>query len=602
MSEEIDVPVESGKQAPIYYGINSLDERLCVTDSLPYAIERSGQAIMGYSQQSSSASTTNVQFTLNLPNLSTIIDRHIYIRTTLTWTLSGANGNAGVPFLSNGDGAGAICAWGRDMAFAPFPFQQMVQNVVVTINQQPISINLQECLPSLMRMFEKEILAESCSETPCMLDHFQSYSSGFSAVTAPLDSNVLGGASYSKALDGIKPRGSYYVTVANQGGNGGRSATVTATIVEPLLLSPFLIGYANANQQGMYGIQTISFNFTLQQPCRSIRVCPLMTNVTACNLTSIVQASTYLDVMYITPPSGSKLYLPSRNEVPYMSVESQRTSIGAINNGVTTQFFSNDYQLSKMPDKVLACVRKKFSTQTCQDSDYYLPITNVSVTFGGNSGLLASCSQHQLWQMAVRNGSNQTWDEFSGFTSQSTLVSQPALVTTCGSVAILAFGRDLAIADPFTVPGSVGSVNFQIGVTATNNTGADIAADAYEIFLVFLYGGFFVNELSTSSVVLGFVDKSTVEKVSGQDHHDQNGIRRMYGGGFMSSLGKVAKGLKPLLKPAAGIAKRALLDSSNPRANKLGNVMGSLGAGVGSGMTAGGYTAGSKGRFSGRLM
>lgn len=583
------------RDAPIYYPINSLDERLCVTNSLPYAIERSGQAIMGYQQQASSASTTNVQFTLNVPNLSTIIDRHIYIRTTLTWTLSGANGNAGVSFLSNGDGAGGDCIWGRNMAFAPFPFQQMVQNVVVTINQQPISINLQEALPSLMRYFEKDVLAESSNQTPCMLDHFQSYNSGFGAITAPNDANVLGDGTYSKALDGIKPRGSYYVTVTDNAGNGGTTATVTATIVEPLILSPFLLGYMNSNQQGMYGIQNINFNFTLNSAkARSIRVAPNMVNVTGCALTTITQASTYLDVMYITPPSGSKLFLPARNEVPYMQSDSQRTSVPAIVNGSSYQAWSNDYQLSKMPDKVLICVRKKFSDQACQDSDCYLPITGLSATFGGNSGLLASCSQHQLWQMAVRNGSNQTWDEFSGVSSQASAI-QPARVATCGSVACLAFGRDLAIADPFTVPGSLGSVNFQIGVTVTNNLpggspAGDIAADAYEVFLVFLYSGFFVNELSTSSIVLGFVDKSTVEKASGQDHQDQNGTRRIYGGGIFSSLGKVFKGMKPFAKPLAGVAKSALGSMSDPRAKALSSAIGALG---------GGMTAGNK--FAGRL-
>jgi hypothetical protein len=171
------------------------------------------------------------------------------------------------------------------------------------------------------------------------------------------------------------------------------------------------------------------------------------------------------------------------------------------------------------------------------------------------------------------------------------------LIPTCGSVAVLAFGRDLAIADPFTVPGSLGSVNFQVQVTVENNTGADIAADAYELFIVFLYSGFFVNELSTSSIVLGFVDKSTVEKASGQDHEDHNSIRRVYGGGIFSSLGKVLKGLKPYAKPVAGMARKMLENHSDPRANRVGKVLGALGAGY----TAGGLTAGGKGKFAGRL-
>ena len=584
---------ESVKSKPIYVPINSLDERLQVSDSLPYAIERSGQAIMGYSQQASSASVNNVQFTLNVPNLSTLIDRHIYIRTTLQWTLSGANANAGVPFLSNVDGAGAVGTWGNGFGFGPFPFHQMVSSLTVTINQQPITINMNECLPLLQRMFERDVLEESCNETPCMLDYFQSYDSGFSAITTPRQSNVLGDASYATAItSGVKPRGSYYVTVANVGGNGGTSATVTATIVEPLLLSPFLIGYMNQNQQGMYGIQNISFNFTLQpNNCRSLRVRPAFTNVTACALTSITQASTYLDVTYITPPSGSKLYLPSRNEVPYMQVESQRTQAPAIANGATAIISSNDYQLSKMPDKVLICARKKLSNQICTDSDCYLPISGVSVVFGGNSGILASTTQHQLWQASVRNGSNQSWDEFSGVTSIG-----GASIATCGSVLALAFGKDIAIADPFTVSGSLGSYNFQVQVTVTNNTGANIVGNGdYELFMVFLYGGIFVNELSTSSIVVGFVDKMSVERVSNEDYVDTHSSKRMYGGSFFGSLGKVLKHVKPIARALAPVARTAMEGSSNDKVRKAASVMKALGAG----MSAGSYTAGSK--FAGRL-
>ena len=47
---------EVGNQVEVVRYLNSLDERLCVANSLPYAIERSGQAIMGYSQLASSAS------------------------------------------------------------------------------------------------------------------------------------------------------------------------------------------------------------------------------------------------------------------------------------------------------------------------------------------------------------------------------------------------------------------------------------------------------------------------------------------------------------------------------------------------------------------
>jgi hypothetical protein len=245
------------------------------------------------------------------------------------------------------------------------------------------------------------------------------------------------------------------------------------------------------------------------------------------------------------------------------------------------------------------CVRKRFSDQICKDSDYSLPISSINVTFGGNSGILNSAQPQSLWQMSVRNGSNQSWAEFSG----KVQIGGNA-VNTCGPVLALSFGRDIPITDPFVAPCSLGNFAFQIKVDGTNTSAENFGGtnqNLLELFLVFVHPGIFVNELSTSSMVTGFIDKSTVEKVSGEEHQDQNGIKRIYGGSLFSSMGKVLKGLKPFAKPAASMARKALESSSNPNSQRVGKALGSLGAG----MSAGSYTAGGSGsgdRLKHRLM
>ena len=92
------------------------------------------------------------------------------------------------------------------------------------------------------------------------------------------------------------------------------------------------------------------------------------------------------------------------------------------------------------------------------------------------SGVCSSFTQYDLWKCSVEAGSNQTWDEFRGFTSRQGSATENAtpgsgagvLVPTCGSVLMLDVGKHVNLIDDFYAPGSIGNFTFQITINCEN--------------------------------------------------------------------------------------------------------------------------------------
>ena len=55
------------------------------------------------------------------------------------------------------------------------------------------------------------------------------------------------------------------------------------------------------------------------------------------------------------------------------------------------------------------------SSQTWTDPNFFLTINSISISFNNTSGILSTANPNQLYNISVRNGSSQTFYEFSGF-------------------------------------------------------------------------------------------------------------------------------------------------------------------------------------------
>jgi len=226
-------------------------------------------------------------FNIAAPSLETIISREVLWTSTLTLQTNLVNGRGGVP---------GICAvnCGVTDALAPSPLHQLVNTMTATINNNSVSMNVQEVLPALLNTCAPEELAEHDSTTPTTLGYLASYRDGVQPMTyqltryqpASLDWRPLivipgdvpaglAGATPSQASgtqqssyptrhvldhDLSRPavggkyrttRGSFIIDrISNQPSRtvgaaptvGDNDVCVTVTLTEPLRLSPFVLG------------------------------------------------------------------------------------------------------------------------------------------------------------------------------------------------------------------------------------------------------------------------------------------------------------------------------------------------------------------------
>jgi len=130
MSDQLeDIPAvdnSSGANKPLFETVNVLDPRLCVEDQLNFAVEKGASNCTKHVQGASSQTTSNIQFDLTLPSLSTIIDRKMMIRGDLQFRSAAAADVA----------AGAMVTWGTGETFCALPFDACVENYNLTVNTQ----------------------------------------------------------------------------------------------------------------------------------------------------------------------------------------------------------------------------------------------------------------------------------------------------------------------------------------------------------------------------------------------------------------------------------------------------------------------------------
>jgi hypothetical protein len=201
--------------------------------------------------------------------------------------------------------------------------------------------------------------------------------------------------------------------------------------------------------------------------------------------------------------------------------------------------------------------------QKCTDADFYATISNMTITWNNQAGLLASMTPEQLYRNSIQSGlTGLTWDQFSGsvvsvggwsggtgFLSSmrspyagvgSSLLdgANPGiqLAPTTGTILVLNFAEVIQLTDDFYAPGSLGSFNLQVRVTAQNNSNTDWAANTTELIIMPMNCGVFVNEEGTSSTFIALVSKQDVLDAGSQQAYSQGEYTRMVGGGFLDNL------------------------------------------------------------------
>ena len=168
-------------------------------------------------------------------------------------------------------------------------------------------------------------------------------------------------------------------------------------------------------------------------------------------------------------------------------------------------------------------------------------------------------------------------DSYPGFKS----------IPTTGSILVLNFADVIQLTEEYYAPGSLGSFNLQLKANITNNLKQDLGPNDYELIIIPMNTGVFVNEKGTSSTFIALLTKEDVIQASSQEPYTNFEVRRMVGGSFLSGL----KSSLGWLSSKPPFVKNALGSINHPYAQTGHNVLQALG-----------YGKGDRGKLAGRLM
>jgi len=536
-----------------------LDDRLDVSDKIPYGVYKGGASvnsgIFPATAQSSSSHTYNIQ----VPSKRTIVDRRVLWQSTVTLTVSAVGSTAqAVPgSIDTGyTSGGSLVVPALYDSLGPFPLHNMCNTISATINNNTVSMSTQDVLPQLLRLNNKGDLLAYNGTTPTSFDTFNSYND-----TALFNSSPLSGIDNSPDED-INERGAFPVVVAGAGianpvVNGTTySNTITFSVSEPLLLSPFMFGQPQ-NKAGFYNIQNMSFQMNIGNLQRAWRHAlqksspPVIASDRSWNInvSNVQFTNSQLVFTFISPHDDMKL--PDRCVSPYYELPryiltpTNQTPLGS---GASTSIASNALQLGNIPDKLVICVRKPMSAQVCQDTDSWFVINSISLQFNNVAGLCSGWTQQQLWQSSREAGSNQSWLEFSGLAQSA----KSGAVKMSGSLLVLEVGKDLALREAFLAAGVGGSYNLQFTINVTNPYGVAVAP---ELVLMTMNSGVFVTDDGKSTIKLDCLSTKDVVDARNSGHGiSHSAMKRIVGSGFLDSIKSAWKSASPFVKKGVVVA------------------------------------------------
>lgn len=592
------------------------DERLDCHPTIPFAVYKSGQNVTVSQFNAISANASSHTYNIQVPSETTIIDRRVIwesvVKMKVTFTAGAA---VATPVGANTP----LISWGSNAAFGPWPLHSLCTTQQITINNNSVSINMNDVLPALVKMGDDRQLARYNDMAQTLGDNFATYSD----TTASVMSNVLGSYFNVGQDTAFRPRGGASGVVIDNytlngvlmnagstfggwaGGNnlqaGGTIANggiiagtviafdITAALKEPLMVSPFLYCHPDYNGQGFYGIQNLNFVFNLNLAnssgvLRTSTDPTLYTNLTVgvpTNGDAFGTSTSQLVFNFLSPKPSDML--TARNVVPYWEMPRYITSVvgpaaavqpvtggtGTITPATAT-ISSSSIQLNQIPDKLIIFVRRPKSTRTTTFTDSCAVIRSISVNFNNQSGILASATKEELFRFSLESGSNQTFDEYNGVCSTPAVAGFAGHIEKglLGSYLMLEMGRHIQITEDYYAPGSLGNFNLQFTLQLEN-----YSANSYtpaDLVLITLNTGIFVNEKGQSATYTGVLTKDDVLSASSSDSVNHSEVKRLIGGGIMSGLMSGLKKAANVISPIRQIADQLLPQSGILGALKSG--------------------------------
>jgi len=532
------------------------DPRTIITNQRDYAILKGGQSVNFKQYTTTSISNSSLSFSCPPPSGSIIVDRKVKLLVPIRLTLTGP-----------GVTGQALLQPGRDGPRA-FGLMKSLQTVIITINNQTVSMNMADIISALLHYnTREEVKMQDYSTTPTTQDQYQEYSSGFGT-----SRNSLGlyGDAQDQSMTGNAGFPSFNI-ISNAPGSG--VAVVDIMFCENLFISPFIWGKHQAG--GFYNVTTMDFTFNFLSGANGNRFWShdasspggtiTGTSFTIGGLnggpTSFSSTTGNSPVMlfeYITPNQQQIVGPMTSIPYPLFDVQEYQTNgptFGAYGSGTDIQQIpSNNIQLSSIPRRIYVYVRQQNQDfySSCSNTDTFFQIQSVNVQFQNQSGLLNSANMIQLYDMSVKNHCQDSWAQWSGGPVISpapwgiTGPTGPVYQGTVGSVLCLEFGTDIALQDVLDAPGKLSASTLQIFVNCRNMAQSSITAT---LFIVTVSEGVFeVESLNRATQSIGVITSKDILDAVGKPGVDYQDAQDINGGDFFSGLKNFGQKIHDFIK------------------------------------------------------
>lgn len=302
-----------------------------------------------------------------------------------------------------------------------------------------------------------------------------------------------------------------------------------------------------------------------------------------------------LNCTFISPSINQKL--PAVSMVPWAEYPRYISNVNftpaLVPNATASGIQTQSLTIPVIPDlMVFYCKpdRQAVTSQPCitnATGDWYLPITQIQLSFDNNAGLLSTAPTSQLYRISYRNGLKMNYDEYSGFARKSAAL-QGGLSATTGGFLVLKPGVDFGLSAGLA-SGVSGNFVVQANLTIRNQSIFTIASA--QVFLLCINSGFFATLAGSSRIMRNLLTEQDVVESPDAPENTAVVLRRYVGGSFLSSLGNIlTKGIDVArrLAPVASAVKPLLPDSG-----MLGNLKQGMTA-VGLGASGGGRSGGAR--------
>ena len=576
------------------------DARLAqISDDITFGVS-SGANQSSYQQFTAvSSSSSSVVYNVIVPSEAVAIDKNILLRQTINLTFK----VSGVPDGEVGWSYGILDAFQAfpfnslmttcNATINNASISTNVRDVLPSLVRMSDSRELQRyrgmcpCLPDTMyanlcETYQNIDLTDLAANPIAMWQILPNGDSQLgNAMSSGLDSNFVPRGAFP--LDYINIQHFYTASgivsqdssLVSTGDTDTWTIEVSATTTEPLMcLSPFTSNMFSTNQGALIGINNMNFNFNIDSTCSrvwssagysndptTLKKLPYIDSISLGNSYSgqLPFTNTQMLLNFLTLQPHQYAHIKSKNILPYydtpryLSNQNQNSSIAGwgsntapVNGnfqliGSTGDITSTSLQLNIVPDYLIITVRKPMSNQTFTDPNGFLIVNKMSLSFNNSQGLCSQMTQQDLWRMSVRNGSSQTWEEFSGKKNMTQNISNdisnniPGADTgqnwvsgTCGSMIVIS-PNDLNLPD-FLAGSSLGQFQVFFTLNVSNQYFESITP---EICVVAVNSGTFTTIQGQSVFNTGILTKQSVLEAKQQapiDRLDTAEYARLVGG------------------------------------------------------------------------